>query len=636
MKGWLEAELSERTSGMQAVEAASSDQQTFLRVRARLIIERYWSLTLFCSALCLLISGLLLALLKVRQAADVLLVFSIIIVLCCLSVEMFAKLRRREVGLDLIAALAMGAALWFGQYLAGAIVSVMYAGGHFLESYAHRRAESGMTDLLSRVPRSALRINDDEFIEVSIGAITPGDRLLIRRGDVVPVDGTIEGRAAVIDQSALTGEPLPVRLLHGEAVQSGASNAGDTFELIATKLARDSTYAHVVRLVELAKKSRAPMFRLADQMGLWFLGVTLLVAAAAVAASGESVRLLAVLVVATPCPLILAVPVALVAGISKAARKGILIKGAAVLEALSKIEIVIFDKTGTLTIGQPTVANVLGNDNPDRLLQLAASAELASAHPLGRAIVSEAQSRHLSLTKPEQAAEVAGEGVEATIGGQRVLVGGPAFVRSRGIEPQSLVADDTASALVCVDAEVRGAIRFEDSLRSDAANAIEELRELGIKRISLASGDRLEVARAIADRLGMDAVEADLSAADKVEVVSGAKADGKVMMVGDGVNDAPALAAADVGLAIARGNLAAAAEAADVVLLRSGLNGVVTALKVARHSRSIAAQSVAAGIGLSAIAMVFAAAGFLPPVQGALIQEAIDVAVVLNALRAVR
>jgi heavy metal translocating P-type ATPase len=531
---------------MQSLEAASIDKWAAFANRAKFLVERYWPLMLFCSAFTFLTSGLIFALLEVRLAANVLLVTSNVIVLSCLLFEIVSKLRRGEFGLDLIAALAMATAPWFGQYLAGAIVSVMYAGGHFLEFYAHRRAESGMTDLLSRVPRSALRVNDGAFIEIPIDAIAPGDHLLIRRGDVVPVDGTVDGRTAVVDQSALTGEALPVRFTQGEVVQSGASNAGDAFDLIASKTAKDSTYAHVLRLVEQAKQSKAPIYRVVDRMGIWFLGLTLLVAATAVAASGDSVRFLAVLVVATPCPLILAVPVALVAGISKAARGGILIKGAGVLESLSKIEIIIFDKTGTLTIGQPTVSGVLGTDDPDALLRLAASAELASAHPLGRAIVSEAQRRHLLLSKPEQAAEVAGEGVEAMIEGRRVLVGGPAFVRSKGVGLDMSITDASASALVCVDGRVLGTIRFEDLLREDAADAIEELRGLGVKHISLASGDRLEVAKAIADRLGMDAVEAGLSAADKVEIVGRTKALGRVMMVGDGVNDAPALAAADV------------------------------------------------------------------------------------------
>ncbi|WP_244499450.1 heavy metal translocating P-type ATPase [Rhizobium sp. AC44/96] len=603
-------------------------------VRMMDFARRYWPLVLFAvSAACVLV-GVALELLGVIPIANAFLVFSNILVLSCLVIEIVGKLRQGEFGLDLIAALAMAAALWFGQYLAGAIVSVMYAGGHFLEFYAHRRAESGMTDLLSRVPRSALRITGEEFAEVPIDAIVSGDRLLIRRGDVVPVDGQVESATALVDQSALTGEPLPVRIMQGEAVASGATNAGEAFDMVASRAAKDSTYAHILRLVEKAKASKAPIYRVADRMGLWFLGLTLVVAAVAVAASGDSARLLAVLVVATPCPLILAVPVALVAGISKAARRGILVKGAGVLEALSKVDVVVFDKTGTLTVGAPEVAEVLGTQHPDELLRLAGSAELASAHSLGRAIVSEAQRRGLALSKPEQAAEVPGEGVEALVDGRKVLVGGPAFVRSRGVEPDLSATGVSASAFVCADGRLVGAIRFEDRLRPEAAHTVERLRALGVRRTVLASGDRLEVAKAIGDYLRFDAVEADLSAADKVGIVRRESERGHVMMVGDGVNDAPALAAASVGLAVARGNLAAAAEAADVVLLQNDVGGVVEGLRIARRAKSIALQSVGVGIGLSSIAMIVAGAGFLPPVQGALIQEAIDVAVVLNALRA--
>ncbi|WP_348651621.1 HAD-IC family P-type ATPase [Rhizobium sp. BG6] len=379
-----------------------------LGVRMMDFARRYWPLVLILVSAASVLVGVALELLGVTPIANAFLVFSNILVLSCLVIEIVGKLRQGEFGLDLIAALAMAAALWFGQYLAGAIVSVMYAGGHFLEFYAHRRAESGMTDLLSRVPRSALRITGEEFAEVPIGAIVSGDRLLIRRGDVVPVDGQVESATALVDQSALTGEPLPVRIMQGEAVASGAMNAGEAFDMVASMAAKDSTYAHILRLVEKAKASKAPIYRVADRMGLWFLGLTLVVAAVAVAASGDSARVLAVLVVATPCPLILAVPVALVAGISKAARRGILVKGAGVLEALSKVDVVVFDKTGTLTVGAPEVAEVLGTQHPDELLRLAGSAELASAHSLGRAIVSEAQRRGLALSKPDQAAEVPG------------------------------------------------------------------------------------------------------------------------------------------------------------------------------------------------------------------------------------
>lgn len=622
---------------MRSIETTSSQSGTVSLQGLIGTAKRYSPLVLLGCAVSSLAGGLISSLAAHDNLADTLFSASIILVLGRLLAEIVSKVTRGEFGLDLIAGLAMSSALWFGQYLAGAIVSVMYAGGHFLESYAHRRAESGMTDLLSRVPRSALRLNDGDYREVLIQSIMPGDRLLIRRGDVVPVDGNVHGRSAIIDQSALTGEPLPVRLEHGQGVSSGASNAGDAFELIVSSAAEDSTYAHILRLVEQARHARAPIYRVADKMGLWFLALTLAVAGVSVALSGDPSRLLSVLVVATPCPLILAVPVALVAGMSKAARDGVLVKGAGVLEALSKIDTVIFDKTGTLTIGEPAVASVVGNAPSNELLRLAASAELASAHPLGRAIVMEARRRCLTLGRPEQAAEVAGEGVEAFVDGRRVLVGGPEFVRSRGIATQFPAVNASATALVWASDGKAGSICFEDRLRSDALVAVDKLRTLGANRIILATGDRAEVAINIANELGLDVVEADLSAAAKVDVVSKAKDGGHhVLMVGDGVNDAPALAAANVGLAVVRGNLAAAAEAADVVLLKGGLTGLVAAVEVGRRSMKIALQSVVIGIGLSAIAMAFAGAGFLPPVQGALLQEVIDVAVVLNALRALR
>ncbi|MBB3394180.1 MULTISPECIES: heavy metal translocating P-type ATPase [unclassified Rhizobium] len=619
---------------MLPLDAAPVGKTIFNGWSVRDFAGRVWPLLLFSSALgCLLIS-LVLQATGAGPPAQVFLIVAIVSVLARLLVEIVSKLRRGEFGLDLIAALSMSAALWFGQYLAGAIVSVMYAGGHLLEFYAHSRAESGMTDLLSRVPRTASRISENGLVEIPIAAIGIDDKLLIRRGDIVPVDGRVESLTALVDQSALTGEPLPVRLGQGQPVMSGASNAGDAFEMIAARPAAESTYASIVRLVEEAKQSKAPIFRVADQFGLLFLVLTVSVAILAVTLSGDSLRLLAVLVVATPCPLLLAVPVAFVSGTSHAARHGILVKGAAVIEALSNIRTVVFDKTGTLTIGQPAVTDIDCKGDANELLRLAGSAEQVSSHSIGRAIVSEAHRRGLALVRPEKATEVAGEGVEASVNGHNVLVGGPSFIASKISGALFPVTNVLASALVFVDGRYSGTICFEDTLREEAPETVAKLRATGIKRIILASGDRIGVARAVAEKLDLDAVEAELSAGKKVEIIRLERKSGPVMMIGDGVNDAPALAAADVGLAVARGNLAAASEAADVVLLRSDLKEIVTALKIGRRSKRIALQSVYAGIGLSAIAMLVAAFGFLPPVQGALIQEAIDVAVVLNALRA--
>jgi cation transport ATPase len=378
------------------------------------LIQRIWPLSLAAIAITGLIAG---GLLRWWHAgllfwSTTALVSATVIVIVALSVDVALSLRRGDIGLDLIAALSMSAALWFGEYFAGAIVAVMYAGGQFLESFAQRRAESGMSELLSRAPRRAVRITASGLSEVPIAALLPGDRLLVRKGDVVPVDGKVIAGHTLLNESALTGESLPVRRGSGELIMSGSSNLGDAFEMIASGSANESTYAGIVRMVSQARSSKAPISRLADRFSLAFLAMTLVIAGLAAWLSGDPARIVAVLVVATPCPLILAVPVALVAGMSKAARAGVLVKGAHVLEVLATISVVVFDKTGTLTTGEPAVVSIETDRDADELLRLAASVDQASAHVIGQTIVEEAKRRGLKLTKPVQLAEVPGEGIE--------------------------------------------------------------------------------------------------------------------------------------------------------------------------------------------------------------------------------
>lgn len=553
--------------------------------------------------------------------------------LAALCVEIARKLRKEEYGLDLIAALAMGAALWFGEYLAGAIVGLMYSGGQFLEAYAHRRADEGMSALLAQVPRTTLRLAGNGFEEIPIETVAVGDVLLIRKGDVVPVDGALVGGVATIDQAVLTGEPLPVRIAKGGNISSGATNEGDAIEIRVLSRAEDSTYAGIVRLVEASRRSKAKLMRLADRFSIWFLFATVAIAGVSALMSGDMARIVAVLVVATPCPLILAVPVALAAGTSKAAKQGVLVKGAGPLEALAQATVAVFDKTGTLTAGQPEVGHIEGPENPERILRLAASLDQASGHVVGRALVGEARRRGLVLSLPSEVTETAGSGISGIVDGVRVAVGGDTYFG----EAPSSGAKASPSAMrikVLFDSTPAGTITLEDRLREDAVQLVTQLRASGISRIVLASGDELAVAATIARSLGLDDVAARLAPADKVAVIEKERVHGKVLMVGDGVNDAPALAAADVGIAVGVENLAAAAEAADIVLVRDDLTKIATAISIARRSRKIALQSIYTGIGLSLLAMVLAGAGYLPPVGGALLQEAIDVAVILNALRA--
>ncbi|TCT05712.1 heavy metal translocating P-type ATPase [Aquabacter spiritensis] len=562
-------------------------------------------------------------------------------VLAGLLVEIVRSLAKGEIGLDIVAALSMSAAVLFGETLAAAVVALMYSGGRFLESYAEGRARRDMRDLLSRVPRTATRQRDGRLEEVPLNAIQPGDLLLVRQGDVAPVDGILASARAVLDLSALTGESLPIRLDLGQAVMSGATNAGDVFELRASRRAADSTYAGIVRLVEAAQRSKAPMARLADRYALAFLAVTLVMAGAAWGLTGDPIRAVAVLVVATPCPLILAVPVALVAGLSRAAHYGVLIKGAKPLEALAQVRTLILDKTGTLTDGRPQVVSIEARApfTEAEILHYAAALDQASKHPIAQAIVAAAQARGAVLPLPEAVVETPGDGVSGRVGGRAVVVGGAGFVASQTFAArlESTVRDAGAVVVaVAVDGKIAGHLVMADALRAGTADLIAGLRRLGIARILLATGDRRAVAEAVTAGLDLDGVRADLTPDQKVLVVLTARKGGPVMMVGDGVNDAPALAAADIGVAMGARGAAASAEAADVVLLVDRLDRLLAGVEIAQRARRIALESVVAGIGLSVLGMLAAALGHLPPVQGAVLQEVIDVAVILNALRTLR
>ena len=564
-------------------------------------------------------------------------------VLATLLVQITRSLRRGDLGLDLVAALSMTAALVFGEPLAGNVVALMYAGGQLLESFAQGRAQQEMTALLGRVARTAMRFRGGSLEEVPITTIEPGDRLLIREGEVLPVDGKIATNSALLDLSALTGESVPQRAGVGQEALSGATSIGSSFEMIATRAAAESTYAGIVRLVQAAQNTKAPMVRLADRYAVGFLALTLLIAGAAWIATQDPIRALAVLVVATPCPLILAVPVAIISGMSRTARAGVLIKNGGVLEALARVRTAVIDKTGTLTHGQAAITEIRtsGGYSEADVLRLAASLDQASGHVVASTLVETANQRGLSLSPPVDADETPGLGIEGLVDGRPVIVGGDGFVHRLigGIDPHQLhegLGADVMTVAVAVDGTLAGVIVLQDHVRDDAEGTLSALRQAGVERIVLASGDKHSIARNVGERLGVDLILGDLTPEDKVTAVKAETATGLVMMVGDGVNDAPALAAADVGVAMGARGTAASSEAAGVVVLVDALGPLAKAIVIARRTRAIALQSVFAGLGLSVIAMLVAALGYLPPVQGALLQEAIDVAVILNALRALR
>ena len=568
---------------------------------------------------------------------------SAVVALVPLAWDVGRALMRREIGVDVIALLAIASALVLGEYLAAAIVALMLSGGLALEQAAGRRARRELAALIARAPSFANRRDDGGIERVPVAAVVPGDVVVVRAGEVVPVDGAVEDEEAVIDESALTGEPLPVVHSRGSPVRSGTANAGSAFDLRATRPAAESAYAALVRLVRQAESQSAPFVRMADRYAAIFLPVTLVLAVGAWALSGDPVRALAVLVVATPCPLILAAPVALVSGLSRAARRGVIAKGSGAIELLGRAHTVLLDKTGTLTMGAPAIDRIVpvGDIAPDELLRLVASVEQMSPNVVGRAIVDAARARGIALAEPQGVVEGAGMGVEGRVGDRLVTAGSARWLEGRGcpVNGSAVLAGGPSGGrvLVGVDGRPAGVLVLADTLRPDAADAVARLRAEGVTTVAILSGDASDAADAIGRRLGVDAVYADLAPEGKVEIVRAMQAGPvprPVVMVGDGINDAPALAAADVGIAMAFGGATVSSETADVVIPLDRVERVADAIAVGRRSLHIARQSVIVGMSLSMVAMVVAAFGYLPPVAGALLQEVIDVAVILNALRA--
>jgi heavy metal translocating P-type ATPase len=608
-------------------------------VNATRYLDRVW---LVCSIVGITIGGAM-WIAGAHDAAKVAWAVTTVIGGIPLVVDVVRSIARREPSVDFIALLAIIVSLWLHEYLAGAVIALMLSTGQALESYADRRAHRELSSLLERAPQLVHRYEDGELRTRPIDQVVLGDVLFVKTGEVVPVDGVLEGDA-VLDESALTGESRPVERPRGDLVRSGALNAGAGFDLHATSTAADSTYAGIVRLVEEAERQKAPAVRLADRYALIFVPVTLVIAGVAYAISGDPIRLLSVLVVATPCPLILAVPIAVVAGISRAAKRGIIVKGGGALETLARGKTLLFDKTGTLTSGIPQLADVetFGSVGTDELLRLAASLDQVSPHVLATAIVRAARDRDLDLSFPEDVAERYGAGIVGVVDGRKVALGKGGFVtggrplprRAREVRRRTMM-DGSSSVFVGVDGEVAGALVIDDPIRPDTPRVIRALRRSGIQRVVMVTGDHPDVAESVGAALGVDRILSERAPEEKVEAVTAEREHGIVIMVGDGLNDAPALAAADVGVAMGARGATASSEAADVVLVVDRLDRLVEAIAIARRSRGIAVQSVVVGMGLAFGFMGLAAIGLFGPIAGALIQEGIDVMSILNSLRAI-
>ncbi len=550
-------------------------------------------------------------------------------------------LRRGRAGVDLIAVLALGGSLAVGEFLAGALIALMLATGRTLEAAAGRRATKDLRALLEHAPRTARRRVGPDVHEVQLGAVQVGDVLVVGPGETVPVDGRVESDAAVLDESVLTGESLHVTHGRSERVRSGAANAGAAFDLRAEATEQDSTYAEIVRLARRAGAEAAPVVRLADRYAAWFLPLTVAVAGLTWLFSGSAVRAVAVLVVATPCPLLLAAPVAIVSGLSRAARAGAVIRDGGALETLGSARTLLLDKTGTLTTGRPRVIDVVAapGHGPSDVLRLAASVDRFSPHVLARAIVDEALGRGIELLSPERMQEEPGRGASGTLEGHHVTVGArdgsvrPAWARAA---ENRAALDNAAVAWLAVDGTLAGAVLLRDPLRADAPRTVRRLRSAGFARLLMLTGDRAGPAREVAAVLGLDGVRTEQAPADKAAAVRAERGSAVTVMVGDGVNDAPALAAADVGVAMGARGSTACSGVADVVLTTDRVDRLADAAEIAVRARRIAVQSALGGMVLSLVAMAAAAIGLLPPAAGALLQEAIDVTVILNALRALR
>ena len=593
---------------------------------------------LFSLAVVVGVVSLVLELSGQHQAAHIILSIVSIIEVLPLVWDMWQDIRAGRYGIDVLAATAIVASVLLGQYWAALVVVIMLTGGQSLEDYAEHRAKYELSALLERAPHSAHVIRKGKLVDVKASEVHAGDKLVIKAGEVMPADAVIIEGTASFDESSLTGESLPQPKNVGDQLLSGSINLDGPITAKATASPADSQYQQIIKLVRSAAASQAPFVRLADRYSIPFTIMAYAIAIAVWMISGQPIRFLEVIIVATPCPLLLAAPIALISGMTKASRYGIIVKTGAALERLAEVESIAFDKTGTLTQGQMSVNKVLtyGDYNAESVLALAASLEQGSTHVLATAILQEATAKKVKLTKAKKVQEVSGLGLEANLKGQNVLVGRLSLLTERGVtlpkkfNPESI---DQTAVYVAVDDELVGIITFTDEIRPEARKTLAELKRLGIREMLMITGDNQATAEAIAKEIGIDHIHAEALPADKLKFLSELKRR-PVAFIGDGVNDAPVLTASDVGIALGARGSTAASESADLVIMPNDLSRVATAISIAKRTFKIASQSIIAGILLSLVLMALFATGKFPPLAGAILQEVVDVVVIFNALRA--
>ncbi len=584
--------------------------------------------------------SLILWLLSYHLISNWILGISVIIAVIPLLVDMFTDLRSGKYGIDILAATAMIASVALGQYWTGIIIALMLTGGEGLEDYAENRAKSELTALLQRRPTIAHLIKGKNTTDVNVKHIKVGDRISILPGEVVPVDGIIFDGISSFDESSLTGESLPVDKKNGDQILSGSINIEGSIIVKVIRTEENSQYAQIIKLVKAASLSESPFVRLADRYSIPFTAVAFLIAGSVWFVSGHAIRFLEVIVVATPCPLLLAAPIALISGMSRASKHGIIIKNGSAIERLAEVKTVAFDKTGTLTNGKPVVENleVFNKFTKSDVLKYAASLEQNSNHILASAIVAYSTQQKIKSRSAKQVKEQAGLGLSGRLQGKHILIGRWDLMSDNNINSPKNFKPNTqksTSTYIAIDGELAGVFSFIDELRPNSKLMISRLKNLGIKNFLMITGDHMTAAKNIASKLGIDNIVASALPSDKMRTIEDIpKNERPLAFVGDGVNDAPVLTLADVGIALGAKGSTAASEAADVVIMLDDINKVASALEIAKRTFYIAKQSILIGIFISIGLMVIFATGRIKPIYGAILQELVDVFVIFNALRA--
>lgn len=605
--------------------------------------ERGWTLAIASVSILSLIAFAILHFLGNNALGTSLLKWVLFLGSVPLWLNLLKEVFHKNFGVDLIAGVALFSTFFFGQYLTGIIILLMLSGGEALESYAMFRARRDLSSLLSRAPNTAHLISGETIKDVPIGEVKVGERVIVKPGEVVPMDGTVENGKTFIDESTLSGESAPIQKTSGSLVFSGTVNKNGTITIQVTKPANESSYAHIVKLVKEAEGSRAPLVRLADRYSVYFTVITFAFAGGTWLLTHEISRMLAVLVVATPCPLILATPIALISGMSKTTSHGVIVKHGGALEKLAEAKSFVFDKTGTVTLGTPKVDRIFSYEGrEDEVARIAGSLDQLSAHVLASAMVYEAQKRNLKLSFPTNFKEDFGDGVTGVIDGVEYIFGRMSYI-SKFVHKLPLDIEKTYEELqregksvvfLAHQSKIAGYVVLDDELRGDSSTLFDGLREDGIKRIIMLSGDKQSVASRIGKVLNIKEVCYECSPEDKLRIIKDIpESDRPVVMVGDGINDAPALAQAEVGIALGAKGKTATSDSADIVVLSEGISHIRDVYHIAKKTLSVAKQGIFIGIGLSIGAMVLGSLGVITPLAGALIQEVIDIVVIINALR---